>query len=412
MPVQSSLAQPGVVRARNAVAVVFAANGFAIASWTARLPEVRDALAISPGQVGTLLLAISFGSLAGLPIAGALVRRFGATAAITGAAVVDALGVACAGVGATGIGAYWLAWAGLLLLGFGSGIWDVAMNVEGAAVEHALGRTIMPRFHAGFSLGTVLGAAVGAVAAALAIPVALHLIGVGVLVAGSAALAAPGFLPAREAADAGPRTALRAWLEPRTLVIGLMVLALALTEGAANDWLAVALVDGYDAPAWLGAAGFAVFLTAMTTGRMLGTRLLDRFGRLPVIWATMGTAFAGVLLVVFAGWLPLALAGAAIWGLGASLGFPVGMSAAADDPEHAATRVGVVSTIAYTAFLAGPPLLGYLGDHVGTLHALLVIAVLLIPSAVAVPAARGPRRSSGSASPARGSTSPRPESPS
>ena len=90
--------------------------------------------------------------------------------------------------------------------------------------------------------------------------------------------------------------------------------------------------------------------------------------------------------------LPLAVLGAAIWGLGASLGFPVGMSAAADDPERAAARVSVVSTIGYTAFLAGPPLLGYLGDHFGTLHSLLVVAVLLVPSAMAVPAAEPPRR--------------------
>jgi len=382
-----------IVRARNAVAVVFAANGFAIASWTARLPEARDALGISPGQVGALLLAISCGSLGGMPVAGALVRRFGAAATITGAAVVNAAGLACAGIGAAVFGLYWVCWAGLLLLGLGAGIWDVAMNVEGAAVEHALGRTIMPRFHAGFSFGTVLGAAAGAVSSALRIPVAANVIGVAVAVVAAVGLAAPGFLASHASRDSAPRTALRAWIEPRTLVIGLMVLALALTEGTANDWLAVAFVDGYATAPWLGAAAFAVFLTAMTTGRMLGTRLLDRFGRPPVIWATMATAFVGVLLVVFGGSLQLALAGAAIWGVGASLGFPVGMSAAADDPEHAAARVGVVSTIAYTSFLAGPPLLGYLGNHVGTLHALLVVAVLLIPSAAAVPAARRPRRS-------------------
>ncbi|MBQ6641979.1 MAG: MFS transporter, partial [Saccharopolyspora sp.] len=213
-----------------------------------------------------------------------------------------------------------------------------------------------------------------------------------IFAAASAASAAPGFLPAHSGQQSGSRPSMRAWIEPRTLVIGLMVLALALTEGTANDWLAVALVDGYDAPAWLGAAGFAVFLSAMTAGRTLGTGLLDRFGRQPVIWATMATALVGVLLVVFAPWLPLAVLGAAIGGLGASLGFPVGMSAAADDPERAAARVSVVSTIGYTAFLAGPPLLGYLGDHFGTLHSLLVVAVLLVPSAMAVPAAEPPRR--------------------
>ena len=391
MPVQSRATRPTVLRARNAVAAVFAFNGFAMASWTARIPEARDALGIAPGQLGGLLLGISLGSLAAMPLAGALVRRFGATSTVSGAAVVNAFGLAGAGIAAAA-GQYWLTGLGLVVFGLGIGVWDVAMNVEGAAVEHGLGRTIMPRFHAMFSFGTVVGAMVGAGAAAVGVPLWVHLIIAAIFAAASAASAAPGFLPAHSEQQSGSRPSMRAWIEPRTLVIGLMVLALALTEGTANDWLAVALVDGYDAPAWLGAVGFAVFLSAMTAGRTLGTGLLDRFGRQPVIWATMATALVGVLLVVFAPWLPLAVLGAAIWGLGASLGFPVGMSAAADDPERAAARVSVVSTIGYTAFLAGPPLLGYLGDHFGTLHSLLVVAVLLVPSAMAVPAAEPPRR--------------------
>jgi MFS family permease len=385
-----------VLRARNAVAAVFALNGFAIASWTSRIPEARDALGITPGRLGTLLLALSIGAMLALPLAGTLVHRFGASRVVTGAAALDAVGVAISGAGAGAVGEYWLTAVGLFALGLGSGVWDVAMNVEGAAVEHALARTIMPRFHAGFSLGTVLGAGVGAAASAWGLPVFAHLLGAAVVVAVLPGCAAPAFLPAHspdeeERATSGTRP-WRAWAEPRTLVIGLMVLALALTEGTANDWLAVALVDGYAVPHWVGALGFTAFLTAMTTGRMAGTLLLDRFGRLPVLWTTMGVAGAGVLIVVFGGWLPLVLVGTALWGLGASLGFPVGMSAAADEPEHAATRVSVVSTIGYTAFLAGPPLLGYLGDHIGTLHALLFVAVLLVPSALAVRAAAPPER--------------------
>jgi MFS family permease len=156
----------------------------------------------------------------------------------------------------------------------------------------------------------------------------------------------------------------------------------------ANDWLAVGLVDGYDVPAWLGASGFALFVAAMTTGRVTGTVLLDRFGRLRVLWGSMVLAGAGVLLVVYGGMLALVAVGVVLWGVGASLGFPVGMSAAADDPVHAAARVSVVSTVGYAAFLAGPPLLGFLGDHVGVLHALLVVAVLLVPATLTVPAAR------------------------
>ena len=169
-----------------------------------------------------------------------------------------------------------------------------------------------------------------------------------------------------------------------------MVLAFALTEGSASDWLALALIDGHDAPRWVGTAGFATFVTAMTAGRLAGTGLLDRYGRVPVLRATTLLALAGLLLLVFGPHPVLVGLGAVFWGLGASLGFPVGMSAGADDPVRAAARVSVVSTIGYVAFLAGPPLLGLVGDQVGTLESLLVVAVLLVPTFFLVSVAREP----------------------
>ena len=378
--------------ARNAVATVFALNGFAFATWMSRIPETRTALGLTPGQLGTLLLAISVGSVLALPSAGMWVHRFGAAGVVAVAAVIDAGGLALAGLGAVGLGEVGVVAVGLFLLGVGSGTWDVAMNVEGAAVEHGIGRTIMPRFHAAFSLGTVVGAATGAAAAATGTGVNTHLVLSALPVAVGTLVAVRRFLPAAAEAETEStgRPAGRAWTEPRTLAIGLLVLAMALTEGVANDWLAVALVDGYGVPPWVGAGGFALFVSAMTLGRVTGPVLLDRFGRVPVLWTCMGLATAGVLLVVLGQALVLVAAGVVLWGVGASLGFPVGMSAAADDPAYAASRVSVVSTVGYTAFLAGPPVLGYLGDQVGVLRALLLVAVLMVPSALAVPAARRP----------------------
>jgi fucose permease len=376
--------------ARNAVAVVFALNGFAFATWVSRIPEVRAALGLTPGQLGTLLLALSLGAVVALPTAGMWVHRLGAARVVAAGATLAAAGLLVTGAGAGPLTESWVAALGLLLLGYGSGTWDVSMNVEGAAVEHRLGRTIMPRFHAAFSLGTVAGAAVGAAAAGLGVPVMWHLGLAAVLVVVGPLVAVRAFLPGdAEAEESADRTSVwRAWREPRTLAVGLMVLAMALTEGVANDWLAVALVDGYDVPVWVGASGFALFVAAMTAGRLGGTALLDRFGRLPVLWGSMAVAAAGVLLVVLGEAGAVVAVGIVLWGLGASLGFPVGMSAAADDPVHAPARVSVVATIGYTAFLAGPPVLGYLGDRVGVLNALLLVAVMLVPSALVVPAAR------------------------
>ncbi|BAS16702.1 inner membrane protein YbjJ [Arthrobacter sp. Hiyo8] len=139
----------------------------------------------------------------------------------------------------------------------------------------------------------------------------------------------------------------RAWRERRTLLLGLLVLGLALAEGAAGDWVALALADGHGQSDAAGAIGYGIFVTFMTVGRFAGTVVLDRFGRVPVMRWCSATAVVGLALFVFAPVPWLAFAALAIWGLGASLGFPVGMSAAADDPAHAAARVSVVSTIGY-----------------------------------------------------------------
>lgn len=376
--------------ARTAVTLSFAVNGFALASWLARVPETRERLGVSNGELGVLLLALSIASVLGLPLAGGLVDRFGATRVVRAGTIAVVLGTLGIAVGVTSVTVA-LVVAAMALYGLGTAVWDVAMNVEGAEVERQVGRTIMPVFHAAFSVGTVTGALAGAGVIALGVPMVAHLGVVALMVLGIGWGSAGRFLPVHTSHEAEPADAVRsrsAWTEPRTLLIGLMVLALALTEGTANDWLALALKDGYGAPESLAVLGFAGFVSAMTIGRLLGSRLLDRFGRVRVLYGTIGLALAGVLILVLGEHPAAAVVGILLWGFGASLGFPVGMSAAADDPRRAAARVSVVSTVGYTAFLAGPPLIGFVGDRIGTLDSLLVVALLLVPSALLVPAAR------------------------
>jgi fucose permease len=366
-------------RAAVAVSAVFIASGFAFATWAARIPQVRDGLALSPRDLGLVLLAIAAGSVIALPLAGLVVARLGTARTIAVMAGIAAAGLAIAAIASRGDVA--LLVVGLFLLGLGNGTWDVAMNVEGAAVERVLGRAIMPRFHAGFSVGTVAGALGGAAMVALGVSVFAHLLAVAVVIAVAGPLAVRGFLDERtqdeREADGPQRSPLRAWTEPRTLLIGLFVFTAAFTEGTGNDWLGVAVIDGYGASAAAGSLTFAVFLAAMTVGRWFGPGLLDRLGRVQTVRLLAAVALVGLGLVVFGSGLAAAVTGAALWGLGTALGFPVGMSAAGDDPRHAAGRVSVVASIGYVAFLAGPPLIGFLGDEVGTLRALTATAGLV-----------------------------------
>ena len=377
--------------ARNGDLVVFAISGVLMASWMSRVPDVKALLDLTAGQLGIMLLAVSVGSMLGLPTAGRVANRLGAATTVRLGASVALVGLFLAGLAVQAHVSMYLVMPGLFLMGLGGGTWDVAQNFEGTNIERALGRAIMPWFHAAFSGATVVAALIGAAMTALHVPVVAHLAVVSVLSLVAVFWGTAQFLPAfGDGEDAAARPAVKArsaWLEPRTLLVGLVVLAAAFAEGTANDWMAVAFVEGHGYPNAVGVVALAVFLSFMTAGRILGTKLLDRYGRVPVLRILFGAAVIGCLLVVFGG-PTLAFVGTAIWGLGGSLGFPVGMSAAADDPARAPMRLSVVTTIGYGAFLAGPPLLGFLGDHFGVLHALLVVGAISLIALAVVPAAK------------------------
>jgi MFS family permease len=377
----TSLAAPDTLalrRATRCVYLVFVGSGLGFASWAARIPQVRQEFGFTPAALGLVLLAVAVGSMIALPSAGLIVHRIGAAKTIVVMSLIFATGMATAGVGVQ-VGVAPLV-IGLVLMGFGLGAWDVAMNVQAAAVEQQLKRSIMSRFHAGFSLGTVTGALLGVAMNALHVSVTVNLLLVALLLGLAMPLSTRGFLLADAQGHDEPSKSLdplRAWVEPRTLLIGLFVLTMAFAEGTANDWIGVATIDGYGATAALGSLAYVVFVASMTIGRWYGTRVLDRFGRVPVLRACAASALIGLLIVVFGPNIVTAMVGTILWGLGTALGFPVGMSAAADQRRYAAGRVSVVATIGYVAFLAGPPMVGIIGNQVGVLRALSVTAGLL-----------------------------------
>lgn len=392
-----------LARAKLAVYTTFFVVGFVFASWASRMVAIRDTLDFQPEQMGRLLLVGAVGSILALPVSGWVVQRIGGRRTI----IVFSI-VMCGGYGltATTLGSVPIMMTGLFLFigGIGMGVNDSAMNFEGTRVEGALKRSIMPRFHGFFSLGTMAGALVGALVARSGITLMLH-VGIAIIVgfiivqlgarwllpAGfdtqdidvtspAPVVGAPAPLESPQSAPAQP-SVWAAWREPRTWMIGLVVLAAALTEGAGNDWIALGVTDGFHVTEEWGSLTLFIFLTFMTVARFAGTTLIDRLGRVTVLRMCGISAIVGLILFALAPWMWLALVGAALWGLGAALGFPVGMSAASDDPRQAAARVAVVATIGYAAFFAGPPLLGELAAHVGYRNAMLAI---IVPAVVSV----------------------------
>ena len=382
---------------RNAVFGVFGICGFTIAAWASRVPDVRDILHASTQQMGLLVVGIAIGSILGLVASSHLVSALGATRTIRWAYTVSPIALGLVGVAASVAPSFTLLLAGLIVFGVGFSTTDVAMNLSGAANERAIGRSIMPLYHAAFSLGTVLGAAVGALTLLLSVPIGVHL-GVTGLIGVVVTQVSVRFLQPAESPDVeheaagGWRSRLAVWGNPRVLLIGVVVLGMALAEGSAGDWLSLAVVDGRDFTQAAGAAMYGVFVAAMTLGRAGGVVLLDRLGRVPVLRGSVVAAAIGLALVILVPSPIAEIAGVVLWGLGASLGFPVGMSAAADDPRTATANVSAVATIGYFAFLVGPPGIGFLGQHVGLLNALIAVLVLTVAAGAAAGAVRQPVR--------------------
>ncbi|GAB3615699.1 MFS transporter [Okibacterium endophyticum] len=384
---------------RNALFVIFALSGLSISTWVARLPAIRDSLELSTSAVGVLIFCMAAGSIIGLMVSAPLLARLGARRGMIITLGLVAIGLLLIGVGSALVPSPVIVGLGLALFGFGNGSVDVIMNVEAAAAEGELRKTVMPLMHAFFSFGTMTGAGLGALASAVGVSVFWHSLAIAVLVA-IAVVIAVRYVPIREGLgdtstiherpDWKQRLIdnLKVWADIRLILIGVVMLGMAFAEGSANDWLALAAVDGHGLSNAMGAVVFGVFTAAMTVGRLIGGPIIDRLGRVVVLQASAVSAVVGLLMFILAPWDWMMFAGTVLWGLGASLGFPVGMSAAADDSHNPAARVSAVAMIGYCAFLVGPPMIGLIGDQIGLLNALFVVLGLVALSGLASPATR------------------------
>ena len=368
---------------RLSIYFIFALPGFSMASWVSRTPTIRDALGASTAQMGWIIFGMAVGSIVGLMSASHLIAHKGGRFVMVIGLVISTIGLIIVGVGGSWIINSIIVFLGLAIFGFGNGICDVAMNVEGTAVEGVTKKSLLTGFHAAFSVGTLFGAIVGSVATKSGVPVPLHLTFVSVVIV-LCIIFLSRFVPLgtgkednsdSNGTSMSARERMAVWKEPRTILISIIVLGMAFAEGSANDWLPLIMVDGYNVTPTMGSFAFGLFVAAMTVGRAIGGLLLDRLGRVLVLRISALLAIVGLLIVIFGGSYTFATIGIVLWGLGAAFGFPVGLSAAGDDPRGVAARVSAVATAGYLAFLVGPPFLGFVGEMIGLLRALIVVLI-------------------------------------
>ena len=380
---------------RWGLCAVFFLPGWAIASWVSRTPAVRDLLGASIAEMGMILLGLSIGSMTGILLSGRLVTRFGTRPIIAVSTAAMAVAMPIVGIAAAAGLAPAVA-AGLALFGIGMGLCEVAINIEGSALERVTGGSFLPTLQGWYSLGTLIGALTGMFLTARNLPVLWHLMLVGAAV-GIVLTWAIRTVPegtGRRARSSRPQHASGGRAlprDPRLWAIGFVAMATALAEGTATDWLPLLMVDGHGFGDTIGSAVFALFAATMTVGRFSGAVLVERFGHTRVLAVSAALAAMGMAVVGFTG-DPLVVAAVVVWGLGTALGVPVALSAAGRSGDRPEARVALTSAMAYLAFLVGPPVIGLMGDAVGLRAALLVPIVVVAAAVLCTPSAAPGRR--------------------
>ena len=390
-------ARPEPGRWRWAVTAAFALGGITVSTWGPRLPAIKVSLGIGTATIGLFLAGVTVGAIIGLLASTPVLHRLGSRRSLTAALLLIAVSMTVMAV-ALALRSLPLLAVCFVVIGTGIGTLDVLINVEGSAIEQATGRTLMPSMHAAWSIGAAVGSGVGAGCAALGITPAAQFTGEAVIIVVAAFGAAAGIPPGNHAPADEPsqdrrakiRQWLRGWLDWRLLLIGVVMLGVELGEGSANSWLTLAVRNNHGQTAAIAALFFTVFATCEGLTRIFAAPVVDRLGRVMTIRLTTALGLAGIVLFIVAGNRWIVLLGVVLWAVGVSMGFPLGMSAAAESGPDPAARISVVASIGYFANLAGPPVIGALAQSVGLLSSLWIIAALFV-AAFAVAGSLRPR---------------------
>ncbi|MBM9468382.1 MFS transporter [Nakamurella leprariae] len=368
-------------RARVAVAALFFTNGALFANLLPRYPEIKTALQLDNSAYGLSVAAFPAGAIVAGLAAGVLVRRMGSARVAAFGTILTGLGALVAGISPAPV----LFAAALFVAGAMDALTDVGQNAHGLRVQRRYGRSIINSFHAVWSIGAVTGGSMAAGAIALGLPLGVHLSISTVLFAAVALIALRFCLPGRdtdpadgtadptEAATAGRRVPIRLWL----MIVAFVLIAIAGTtvEDAGNSW-ATLYLGSLSAPAAVATSGFVALVGAQFVGRLLGDRLVDRFGQRAVARTGGLIVAVGMGAALALPSVPGAILGFAAAGFGVATLVPAAMHEADELPGlKPGTGLTLVSWLMRIGFLASPPVVGAIADATSLRIGLLVVPI-------------------------------------
>ncbi|MFD7641485.1 MFS transporter [Kitasatospora sp. NPDC059795] len=371
-----------VRRARLSVALVFAVHGAVTGTFVSRIPWIKDQLDLSPGQLGLALVFPAIGASLAMPLAGRIVHRVGARAALQGLLSLWCLSLVLPAF-SPNLAVLCLS---LFVYGATSGMSDVAMNAQGVEVEERLGRSIMSGLHGMWSLGGLVASGFGVLAAHQQVDARAQYTVTALILVVLAQVVSRGVLDVRPTTDqeAPPRFA----LPPKeSLVIGLVGFCAVFAEGASMDWSGVYLRDITGASASTAAACYTAFAATMAVARLAGDAVVRRLGPVRTVRVGGVVATVGGLLVVLTRSPYAAIPGFALIGIGIAVVVPLAFAAAGRAGSNPSQSIAGVATITYTSGLVAPAVVGGIAQSSSLTVSFTVVTLLaaaLVPSATAM----------------------------
>ena len=372
-------------KAHNRVRAIFFLHGAAFSSWVPHIPLVQERLDLGHNDLGGILLAAAIGVLAVMPIAGRLADRFGSERVVRYSGLFYFIAV--------GLPAFMPSYLSITIamfaLGFSGAFLDVAMNANGLNVERLRGRSIMSGLHGFWSLGGFAGAGIAAAWFALPIPIAAHLPTVLSIFLVAHVIMQAGLVPdaAAHAKTAQPdvqqSNPSTQNLKRRPLIVFLLPFGVCafigqFGEGVITDWATVFMNSELSSGPTMAAVGFAIYSCAMAATRLSGDMLVMKFGRAQVLLASSCLASLGTFIIALSPHFVVAWTGCAIAGMGLAVILPLLLSAASKATgKGGGTVVSIIAATGYSAIMAGPPVIGAIGELFGLVNAFIVTASFL-----------------------------------
>lgn len=359
--------------ARWATRAQFVALGVTGGAWGVHIPSAKSTYGLSEGSLSLVLLTIAMGAIASLLVAGRMVAWLGVRRAVHVCALAMALSV--------GSALWWPGLWGLLpamfLFGAAMSLYDVAINTEGSMLEARAGRPIMGNLHGSFSVGGMAGAMLAAALLRTDLPPAWQLSGIGLLVLAWVAITAGGLIDApSETTPESHAPRRRLWPHGQLLVLGLLIFSGMSAEGAMYDWSVLYLKQEVGMPQDRAAIGYAVFSAAMAMARFGGDALRHRYPERTLLQAGGGISAVAMAAVLLSGSPVLSFVGFALVGMGLAMVVPILYNASTHVPGTArASAIATVSSIGYSGFLIGPPLIGAVAEAWSLTWALGLVVV-------------------------------------